>query len=418
MRQPCMRRLLAWGACLLMTLALAASGLGQKAAPAGGARKLDSFKQLRGCDLGARLDYFAIALQEDGGVTGYIIAYGPPGEGYGTASHNLHVMTNYLSNSRGLDPERVKTIYGGRYKDPKGVETEMWLVPTGARLPEPRKYKNTLKSFTGKYDEYVTSDHLYPDESDGPYTPDPTLASFTDALRERPATRAYIVVRSSPDAVTGAWRRVAKDLADRLEGDSGIAADRVKIIFAGYDKKLRRTPDQVEGEGLDDARLRVQLWILPEDAPPPAKEVTNERRPSEAALIGSLDKYLLYDPGNAKHIFEGLADVLNADRELRGCIIYHPSAEPPDPETEPGSYQLPRVDLDQLVQKWKGELATKYQIDEARLVIISGAATRESDDGTVAAWVVPPGAALPDAYPPPEEEEEYVEDDAAEVSPQ
>jgi hypothetical protein len=352
-------------------------------------------------------------LQEDAGVVGYIITYGPPGDGYGTASHNLQVMANYLSNSRGLDPERFKTVHGGSYKDPKDVETEMWLVPAGARPPEPRKYKNNLKSFTGLFNEYVTSDRIYLGESDGPYTPDPTFASFVEALRERPATRAYIVVRSSPRAVTGAWRRVAKDVAGDLKDGHGIADERVKIVFAGFDRKLAQNEE--EGE---DGAVKVQLWILPENAPPPAKEVADERRPSEAALIGSLDKYMLYDPGNAKRVFEGLADVLNAYRELRGCIIYHPSTEPPDPETESESNPPPRVDLDQLVEKWKGELKTKYQIDEARLVIITAAATRESDDGTVAAWVVPPGAALPDAYPPPEDEEEYVEDAPAEESPQ
>lgn len=421
MRQPHIKRLPASSACLLMILMLASSVLAQKVVQGDGARMFDSFQQLRGCDLGARLDNFAITLMENEGVRGYIVAYGPEGEGVGSGTHNLLVMANYLTNSRGLDPERFKTVYGGRYKDPKETETEMWLVPHGAQPPKPHKYKNKLKSFTGKYDEYITSDRLYVEEGDGPYVADPTFASFVEALRQRPATRAYIVVRSSPDAATGAWRRVAKSLADRLGDGSGIAADRVKIIFAGYDQKLRRKPRPDDGEMvsyeemLDDESVKVQLWILPQDAPPPAKEVTTERRPSVAVLIGSLGGYLLDDSHNVKRVFEGLADVLNADTDLRGCIIYRPSTVPPDPEIEP--VLSPRVDLNQLVEKWKGEMTTKYKIDGARLVVISAAATREVDDGTVQAWAVPPGATLPDAYPAEEAPEEYVEE-AAEQNPQ
>ena len=414
MRQPHIKRLLATSACLLMIVTLASSVLAQKIVPGGGARMFDSFQQLGGCDLGARLDNFAITLMQDEGVRGYIIAYGPEGEGIGTGTHNLLVMADYLTNSRGLDPERFKTVYAGRYRDPKEIETEMWLVPQGAQPPEPRKYKNKLKSFTGKYDEYLTSDNLYVGEGSGPYIGDPTFASFVDALRQRTSTRAYIVVRSSPDAATGAWRRAAKKIADRLNDGSGIAADRVKIIFAGYDKKLRRKPGIDDDVMLEYESVKVQLWILPEDAPPPAKEVTTERRPSEAVLIGSLHDYMLDDSESLKHVFEGLADVLNADTDLRGCIIYRPSTVPPDPEIEPGP--SPRVDLNQLVEKWKGELTTKYKIDVSRLVVISAAATREADDGTVEAWAVPPGATLPDAYPTEEAAEEYVEEAAEQNS--
>ncbi len=413
MRQPCTKRLLALSACLLMILALARGGSAQTAEAAGGARLFDSFKQLHGCDLGARLDNFAITVQGEEGVVGYIVSYGPGGEGSGSGTRNLMVMADYLVNSRGVERDRLRTVYGGQYKDLKDFWTELWVVPPGAEPPATRKYKNNLKSFTGKYEEYEDWDHL--DEGDGgtgPYGGDPSFASFVEALRQRPSTRAYVVVRSSPRAVTGAWRRVAKRVAERIGDSPGLTADRVKIIFAGYDKKLARNDD---GEERDDGAVKVQLWILPGDAPPPAREVADTRRPSEAVQLGALNQYNFYDPDNVKHVFEGLADVLNADRELRACIIYRPSTVPPDPEVEADAE--PRVDLDQLVAKWKGELTTRYKIDERRLVVIRAAATREEDDGTAEAWVVPPGAQLPDAYPPQEEEEEYAEETAGQ-SPQ
>ena len=407
------KRLLVRSACLALILATAQGMSARAGVPEGGARMFDAFNRLGGCDFGARLDNLAVALQSDGSVTGYIVSYGPEGEGPGTGRYNLLVMADYLVNSRGVDKERFQTVYGGRYTDPKELATELWLVPIGAQPPEPTKYKSKLKSIRGKYEEYMASDNFYEGvgEGTGPYAGDPSFASFKDALRERRSSRAYVVVRSSPSAAPGTWRRVAKRVAERLEDAPAITADRVKIIFAGYDKKL------AQDEETDGGSVKVQLWILPENAPPPAKEVADDHRPSEAALVGALGQYNISYEDNVKRVFEGLADVLNADRELRACIIYRPSTVPPDPEFEPDPE--PRVDLTQLVEKWKGELANKYKIDEARLVVISAAATRPENDGTVEAWVVPPGADLPDAYPPPDVEEEYVEEaEAEEASPQ
>jgi len=410
MRHPNTKRLLVQSACLALILAFAQGKSARAAGPEGGARMFDAFNRLGGCDLGARLDNLAITLQSDESLTGYIISYGPEGEGSGTGRYNLLVMTDYLVNNRGVEKQRFQTVYGGRYSDPKEFSTELWLVPAGAQPPESRKYKSKLKSIRGKYEEYRTWDNFYEGfgEGTGPYAGDPSFASFKDALRERTSARAYVVVRSSPSAAPGAWRRAAKRVAERLQDDPAITADRVKIIFAGYDKKLARN----EEEG-DNGEVKVQLWILPESAPPPAKEVADVQRPSEAAQVGALNQYNISYPDNVKRVLEGLADVLNADRELRACIIYRPSTVPSDPEPEPE----PRVDLSQLIEKWKGELTTKYKIDETRLVFIAAAATREGDDGTIEAWVVPPGAQLPDAYPPPEVEEEYAEE-AEEASPQ
>src|SRR5687767_9801376 len=44
----------------------------------------DEFGRVGHCDLGARLDNFAIQLQHEPSMTGYIVAYGPEGEGVGS----------------------------------------------------------------------------------------------------------------------------------------------------------------------------------------------------------------------------------------------------------------------------------------------------------------------------------------------
>ena len=87
---------------------------------------------------------------------------------------------------------------------------------------------------------------------------DATVYGFADALRQQPKTLAYVVAYNSRSSATGAWRRSAKEIARQLNNQS-VPADRIKIIFAGYDEKLS-----------EYEAAKIQLWILPEGAPPPA----------------------------------------------------------------------------------------------------------------------------------------------------
>jgi hypothetical protein len=100
-------------------------------------RKIDEFGRVGGCDHSARLDNFAIELMNDPGAVGYIITYGPAGTGNGTAFYRAEVSENYLTNSRGLEPGRVRTVNGGRYKARDESFTELWIAPPGAAPPDP-----------------------------------------------------------------------------------------------------------------------------------------------------------------------------------------------------------------------------------------------------------------------------------------
>jgi hypothetical protein len=365
-----------------------------------GAVKFDEFEILRGCDFGARLDNFAIHLQQDAGVDGYVISYGPAGWGSGSGNYNLAIIENYLVNSRGLEKERFKTVYGGRYNKRAEIATELWLAPRGAEPPELKQYENTVKTFTGRFEEYEAPDHRGEvGEGTGPYAGDPVLANFAEALQSQPETHAYIVAYSSPDAATGAWRRVAKNVVENLETDFDIQPDRIKTIFAGYDEKL--------GE---DHEVKVQLWVLPNDAPPPVREAKSERRPKTLRRIGLFNEYFLRNPADVKRAFEGFADVLREDKNLRVCLIVRPSTEAPDAEATPDA--PPSVDLLKLAEKWKLDLARTYKINEDRLVITVAAETDDYAGGMLETWIVPPGSALPDPYPPLEKPEEVEEENS------
>jgi hypothetical protein len=365
------------------------------------ARKFDEFGELRGCDWGARFDNFAIQLQDDLSMEGYVIVYGPEGEWSGTGKNLLERIKDYFINTRGMEQERIKPIYGGRYKEMDQVWTELWLVPHGADAPDPQLYRTKIKTITGKFVETEAWDGI--PEGDGFTAGNVTLAAFADALRQQPETRAYIVAFNAPDATPGSWRRVAKRYANDLENHYGIKPDRIEIIYAGYDKQVKGE-EQILGN-------KMQFWILPKNAPPPVKEAGPEREPTEAVrIVDSNSRYWLRYPDKERQILEGFADVLRANERLSVCLIVRPPNGEGSPFLDPSASadEPPDVDLMKLVEKWKAQLGKEYGVKENRITVIP-TATDEYKEDTLEVWIVPAGAALPDPYAP----DEMMEDDAA-----
>ena len=92
-------------------------------------RKFDEYGNIAFNDEKARLDNYAIQLQNEPGTQGYIIAYGTcEGEGQRRADR----AKDYLVNTRGIDAGRLVTIDGGCRAD---LTVELWVVPRGATAP-------------------------------------------------------------------------------------------------------------------------------------------------------------------------------------------------------------------------------------------------------------------------------------------
>ena len=96
-------------------------------------KKFDEFPNIARNDEKARLDNFAIALQNDPTATAYVIVY--PGQGGGRAN-DAQARTNriidYLVNSRGINGSRIITLVGPT-RD--ALLVELWLCPQGAKPP-------------------------------------------------------------------------------------------------------------------------------------------------------------------------------------------------------------------------------------------------------------------------------------------
>jgi len=101
--------------------------------------KFDEYGDIRFNDEKARLDAYAIQLQNDPGAQGYIIAYGTCA-GDGLCTHTSCIVAqkraerakDYLVNTRGIDAGRIMTVDGGCRS---AVDVELWVVPTGANAP-------------------------------------------------------------------------------------------------------------------------------------------------------------------------------------------------------------------------------------------------------------------------------------------
>lgn len=93
------------------------------------ARKFDEYGNIRFNDEKARLDNYAIQLQNEPGSTGTIIVFGTcAGEGQTRGDR----AKDYLVNTRGIEAGRITVVDGGCRSD---LMVQLWVVPQGADAP-------------------------------------------------------------------------------------------------------------------------------------------------------------------------------------------------------------------------------------------------------------------------------------------
>ena len=93
--------------------------------------KFDEYNNLKFNDEKARLDNFAIQLQQNPGLQGYYVIFGSCD---GEADQRSQRAIDYLVNTRGIDRSRVTVINGGCREQ---LTVELWTCPTGAAAPTP-----------------------------------------------------------------------------------------------------------------------------------------------------------------------------------------------------------------------------------------------------------------------------------------
>ncbi len=232
--------------------------------------KFDEFGDVPLTDIKARLDNFAIQLQNNLSVRGFIIVYRARRDLPGSNSRLARLMKDYLVHSRGISADRIATVDGGVASC---FTQEFWIVPIGA-TPTPRSdaYANELTDTESaqKFDEYYY--YIYgeslEDEPYGYLEAGNALESFAAALRRQPRSLAYIIVypqyyimrseefNGNGDIVktrqiahldsSARVSKVMREVKSDLIKTHHILPSRIKVVNGGY-RKLRA----------------VELWIVP-----------------------------------------------------------------------------------------------------------------------------------------------------------
>ena len=379
------------------------------------AEKFDEFGDLRHCDMSARLDNFAITMQNDPQAKAFVVGYDPKGKTRGYASRELKVARHYLVNVRGLAPERVVAVDGGEKEIPEGM-TQLWVVPGGAQPPvaAPAVDKYAAKDFSGKFDSYFTDGRTYKLAQEVGYADSEiAYAEFAEKLKAQPESVGYLVVRAPADALSGDWRRVGRRDEQILTKDYGVEAGRLKTLNGGQSANVY---------------AEVEFWILPKSAPPPAAGATAKpgKKPEAAFKLNTYDFYGSEetDKEAAQWALENLAEMLRDDPQLSGYLIVREPAEPivfdEDEAAVEGSAPSPvaeetpqakeagavakaaepeaeavEISTKELAEQWKKTLSEKYGIKAHRINILEGRRMWMSS-GRLTTWVVPEKAQSPD----------------------
>jgi hypothetical protein len=234
---------------LISLIVVALPFVGTAQGPAQGARKFDEFGDIYLTEIKARLDYFAIQLQQEPTTRGFIIIYRSRRDLFGLNSRLAGRMKYYMVNLRGIDSGRVVTVDGGVAD---ALIQELWIVPPGA-TPTPRASANSNQLIdtdsAWKFDEYYYP--LLQDYDEGDDYSVSSLEAFADVLKKYPTTLAYIIAypqysrvrRSDPPKTSARMLKAVKgDLVIRYN----VGSSRIRLMNGGH-RKLRQ----------------IELWIVP-----------------------------------------------------------------------------------------------------------------------------------------------------------
>lgn len=249
---------------LLLTLVCAPSFARQQQPHA---RMIDSFGEIQWSDLMARLDNFAIELQNEPGARGLVAAYAVKHKFPGWPLRRANSCLDYLINTRGLDAARLSAVNGGLRGE---TGFELWVVPPGAEPPV-KPYDASLLMSGEKsallFDRFAITERGDEDNSAYGLEPYPYSAGlykyFAEVLRADPSLRGYIIGYAARRGPSATARRIASLAKLTIAESHAISVGRVVAVGGG-----RREYKMME------------LWLVPPGSPlpKPTPEVFRSRR--------------------------------------------------------------------------------------------------------------------------------------------
>ncbi len=229
------------------------------------ALKFDEFGDVQASDLIARLDNFAVQLQNEPSARGFLIVYRARRDLPGLSNRYAHRMKDYLIHRRGLAADRVVTVDGGI----AGCLTqELWVVSYGG-APKPRAdayfdgYQPSVYKFDGHHykspggpDDEMLYWREPPDELLG------YLEAFAIELRKNPKSYGYLIAyrragRDRPQVARSMLQTERNFLVEKL----GVKPSQLKTVDGG--RREWRTMELWIAKSINDVPIITSYRYLP-----------------------------------------------------------------------------------------------------------------------------------------------------------
>jgi hypothetical protein len=224
------------------------------------AQKVDEFGDILITDITARLDFFAVQLQNAPLSKGFIMVYRSRRDLPGLSYRYAHRMAAYLVSSRGLEKERVIAVDGG---EADCLRQELWIVPLGTAPTTrsdayPRHFLDTDSA--RKFDEFTWGG------DDAPRVYAEGLEAYAAALRAEPKARAYLIAYSGYYRQQEQWeengksRQRVQTYSDPPNTSRKVLSEARRLLTRTY----RLSPTRIRLMDGGHRKLGgLELWIVP-----------------------------------------------------------------------------------------------------------------------------------------------------------
>jgi hypothetical protein len=218
--------------CLILSLMVCAGLLvhirtteGQESAR--GPIKLDEFSDLSTDDAMAHLDLFEARLKQDPNLSGVIVGYRYESWPTGSYLRELYGYEHYLVNSRGVEPGRLKTIYGGA-KDRS--RTELWLLEPGMAAPVISVALTRDLKLPELFDSLSKGPECESEFSIALEEPSDSVRFFVDALQRDPNVTGFVIVQPSRREPSRNRLKLLETVRKTLDGYN-LPSERVSVVL-------------------------------------------------------------------------------------------------------------------------------------------------------------------------------------------
>ena len=388
----CAQLILSALACLLVAAAHGGVAHAQEAWPAAGSgdlqagttRKVDDYGKVGHCDETARLDYLAITIQNEPGTKAYLLVYMGRNDMPAWKEGLMRRAADYLVNARGVDPARVKVIFGG-FREER--TTELWVVAGEDPAPEP---SDTVEVKVDRTKAYQWDDKMV--EVEFNYEVEGQEGVEEEGLQEADAedkAASETEAEAKAPAETEAKDKSPSETERANEAPEEKLADPEEASAAEWRKEVEKYEIVMERRGVIEEE---------EGAFDPPEAEASEAAASEAAegeeVSGPAEAEAAAEPeeptvGTIKVSLwwnvESFAEALKADPNSRACLVYYYGAKNADKET-----------VREMLARAVAKMGEQFGLKGDRIVTVDGGYT---PNPSIELWVVPRGAEPPKPKP-------------------